>query len=71
MDLHGHSKQYNTFCYSCKDDPVRCRILPHLVSTLTDIFTIKDCTFGISRYKETTARAVIYSIIGTENVLTI
>ena len=31
MDLHGHSKKYNIFCYSCKHNSYTCRILPLLI----------------------------------------
>ena len=51
LDLHGHSKQYNSFCYSCKDDAITCRILPYIISKESEIFSFKDCTFGISKYK--------------------
>ena len=34
FDLHGHSKQYNTFCYSCKTDNVECRVLPYIFQEL-------------------------------------
>ncbi len=70
-DLHGHSKNYNVFCYSCKTNPYTCRILPLLVSHLNPAFSFPSCTFGISKYKESTARATIYRIIRNENVLTI
>ena len=31
IDLHGHSKKYNIFCYSCKHNSFTCRILPYLI----------------------------------------
>ena len=31
-DLHGHSKDYNIFCYSCKMNIYSCRVLPLLIS---------------------------------------
>ena len=34
LDLHGHSKEYNVFCYSCKIDNIECRILPYIFSEL-------------------------------------
>ena len=71
FDLHGHSKQYNVFCYSCKKDPISCRLLPLLINQQNPSFYFPYCTFGISKYKETTARAVIFNIIDNENVLTI
>ena len=35
------------------------------------MFYFPSCTFGISRYKETTARAVVYDITKAHDVLTI
>lgn len=70
-DLHGHSKNYNIFCYSCKDNLHTCRLLPLIISKINPNFHFPSCTFGISKYKETTARAAIYKLIKTENVLTI
>ena len=31
LDLHGHSKNYNIFCYACKHNSYTCRILPYLI----------------------------------------
>ena len=71
LDLHGHSKKYNTFCYSCKEDPYSCRVLPLILSKLTPLFHFPSCTFGIDRTKENTARAFVYQTIKKVNVLTI
>lgn len=70
-DLHGHSKNYNIFTYGCRDNMYTSRILPYLINKHNSFFYLPSCTFGISKYKETTARAVIYRIIKTENVLTV
>lgn len=71
FDLHGHSKQYNIFCYSCKDNQYSCRLFPLIVSKINPVFYFPYCTFGISKYKESTARATIYKLVKCENVLTI
>jgi hypothetical protein len=63
FDLHGHSKLYNVFCYSCKINPITCRILPYIISKETSKFNFPSCTFGITREKSTTARAAIFKII--------
>lgn len=42
-----------------------------MIGSASDVFHFPFCTFGISKYKETTARAVIYNITHNENVLTI
>jgi murein tripeptide amidase MpaA len=31
LDLHGHSKKYNVFCYACKTNSFTCRILPYMI----------------------------------------
>ncbi len=51
FDLHGHSKNYNIFCYSCKNNPYTCRILPYLIQSHNRTFYFPSCTFGISRGK--------------------
>lgn len=70
LDMHSHSKDYNIFAYCCKTD-VDGRVLPLLLSRMTPLFHFPSCTFGISKYKETTARATIYDISKTNDVLTI
>ncbi len=32
LDLHGHSKQYNTFSYACKNDNITARVLSMVIS---------------------------------------
>ena len=71
LDLHGHSKKYNLFCYSCKFNSYTCRILPYLIESHSPLFYLPSCTFGLSPDKRTTARAVISRIIRSENVLTL
>ena len=34
FDLHGHSKDYNIFCYSCKENMKTCRILPMMINQI-------------------------------------
>ncbi len=63
FDLHGHSMLYNVFCYSCKINQISCRILPYLISKETSKFYFPSCTFGITGYKSTTARAAIFKMI--------
>lgn len=72
LDLHGHSKKLNTFCYSCKDDdPYSCRVLPLLLSKYEPSFELASCTFGIDRWKENTARAFLFLVAKKVNMLTI
>lgn len=51
LDLHGHSKNYNIFCYSCQINKYSCRLLPYLIQNINPIFYFPSCTFGISKYK--------------------
>lgn len=71
FDFHGHSKKYNVFCYSCKQNSYTCRILPYLISSHNHLFHIPSCTFGISKDKQSTARATISKILRSQSVLTI
>lgn len=70
LDMHSHSKDYNIFAYCCKTDNDG-RVLPLLLSRMTPLFHFPSCTFGISKYKESTARATIYELSKTNDVLTI
>lgn len=71
LDLHGHSKKYNVFCYTCKEDFNSCRVLPLMISKLSSVFHFPDCTYGIEKSKANTARAFVYNAIKNVNVLTI
>lgn len=42
-----------------------------MISEINPIFSFPSCTFGVSKYKETTARAVIYKMVGNENIVTV
>lgn len=61
----------NTFCYSCKEDPYSCRVLPLILAKFEPSFHLPDCTFGIDKYKENTARAFMYYTSQKVNMLTI
>ena len=71
IDLHGHSKKYNIFCYACKHNSYTCRILPFLIEKENQIFHMPSCTFGLTKNKQSTARAIISKMIKSENVLTL
>ena len=63
IDLHGHSKKYNIFCYSCKHNSYTCRILPYLIEKQNKIFDMPSCTFGLTKDKQSTASATTSQII--------
>jgi len=37
--------------------------LPLIISKINPVFDFSSCTFGISKYKEATARAAIYKLV--------
>ncbi len=51
FDFHGHSKKYNTFCYTCKDGTNFAKIFPLILSKLTPLFAFPDCTYGLDKTK--------------------
>lgn len=71
FDLHGHSKKFNTFCYSCSQDQVTCRILPLILEKIDKGFFFPDCTFNLDQSKINTARAILYELTKKETVMTI
>lgn len=70
LDLHAHSKDLGVFAYCCKPD-AQGRLLPLLISRATPLFLFPSCTYGVSNYKKTTARAIINEITNADHVLTI
>ena len=46
-------------------------MLPLILSKLELAFNLADCTFGIDRYKQNTARAFMFYTSGSVNMLTI
>lgn len=59
LDLHGHSKQFNSFIYGCKQESRFAeKIYPFLMSR-NELFKIEGCTYGLTKDKLTTARAFI------------
>lgn len=70
LDLHGHSKKFNSFIYACKqEDPIMEKYYPFLMESCP-VFNIRECTYGITMDKTTTARATIFAA-GIKNVYTV
>jgi cytosolic carboxypeptidase protein 2/3 len=63
IDLHSHSKQLNIFSYCNRNDEMESRLFSLVLSKHCTLFHFPSCTFGLSKEKETTARAVIGSLI--------
>lgn len=61
LDLHGHSKKFGSFIYACKqEDPVAEKYFTYLMQS-APAFSLRDCTYGITADKTTTARATIFT----------
>lgn len=61
LDLHGHSRKKNMFCYgNCDkyDTRYREKVFPYLLEKQADTFSFNDCSFAIQKSKESTARVV-------------
>ena len=74
MDLHGHSRKKNIFCYGCfnKDKPMACKEFPFLLSKMHQYFSFKDCNFQVQKSKEGTARISMWKELGRiPNVFTL
>eukprot|EP00825_Cyclidium_porcatum_P051625 TRINITY_DN9566_c0_g1_i4.p1 TRINITY_DN9566_c0_g1~~TRINITY_DN9566_c0_g1_i4.p1 ORF type:complete len:638 (-),score=92.13 TRINITY_DN9566_c0_g1_i4:103-2016(-) len=76
LDLHGHSKKISSFIYACNSEEkaknkYQSKIFPTIVSKISQIFALNECTFGINYYQEKTARALMWYNFSTSNVFTI
>ena len=61
MDLHGHSRKPNVFCYGCEQTSATSRerrfaemIFPRLLWRNSPVFSFSDCSFKVQRSKEST-----------------
>ena len=78
VDLHGHSRKHNIFCYGCEpktasmDARLATYLFPRLLwrNSQAQAFSFSDCTFKVQRSKESTARVVGYKQLGIKNSLT-
>lgn len=71
-DFHGHSRKRNIFMYGCTGrSRLKERIFPKLLEGVSEIFSFKDCVFGIQKAKEGTARIVLYKEMGIINSYTL
>jgi len=69
LDLHGHSRKFNCFAYSCANqgDDARndsVRMYPKLVSLITPDFSYRSCRWNCGLGKRGTGRVVVCKDIG-------
>jgi hypothetical protein len=79
-DLHGHTKKFNVFMYGCCKTPndlidsqknLMAKSIPFMFSTTSKFFSMQNSHFRIERYKETTARIVLFNDLDLPHSYTI
>ncbi|KAL7074034.1 hypothetical protein ACQ4LE_006287 [Meloidogyne hapla] len=81
IDLHGHSRKPNIFMYGnnpleswCPTDNSQqsktFSLLPEILSKSSDSFSLKDCSFSITKAKEFSARVSTWRQFNLERVYT-
>ena len=75
IDMHGHSRKKNVFIYGPhfplhSDKYYKMRILPKLISEMTEKFRYYSCKFRIEKSKEKAARIVLWREFGIFNCFT-
>jgi cytosolic carboxypeptidase protein 2/3 len=75
IDMHGHSRKKNVFCYGPyyplhSEKYLKMRILPKLISEQTSKFRFFSCKFRIERSKEKAARIVLWREFSIMNCFT-
>ncbi|CAD5208252.1 unnamed protein product [Bursaphelenchus xylophilus] len=81
VDLHGHSRKSNVFCYGNNPEeswraadrslPLhQFQALPELLDKHADGFSLKDCRYSISKAKEPSARIALWRQFGLDRCYT-
>jgi len=74
-DMHGHSRKKNVFMYGCEQRSsefrLHERILPRLLWENALVFAYEDCSFAVTKSKDTTARVVVARELGITNSYTL
>mmetsp|Transcript_15008 Transcript_15008/g.14878 ORF Transcript_15008/g.14878 Transcript_15008/m.14878 type:complete len:141 (+) Transcript_15008:1246-1668(+) len=72
VDVHGHSRKSNCFMYGCSnktsDKKNYEKIFPMRFGDLHSTFSYEDCSFNVSKDKESTGRVVVrreYNILNS------
>mmetsp|Transcript_20229 Transcript_20229/g.37724 ORF Transcript_20229/g.37724 Transcript_20229/m.37724 type:complete len:558 (+) Transcript_20229:867-2540(+) len=61
VDLHGHSVKKNFFMYGCTSRAgYKEKIFPMIMKQTSKMFSFDDCTFGLQKSKEGTARVELF-----------
>jgi murein tripeptide amidase MpaA len=73
LDLHGHSGANNIFTYGnpIKENTQENKILPLLLSKLSDAFNYEQCKFKLNKNKYGTARINLFHELAVSNIFTI
>lgn len=73
IDLHGHSRKLGAFFYGCnyRDEPLKTRIFPFLLSKLNEKVSFPESRFSIEAYKESTARVTLWKELHSPNIFTL
>lgn len=66
LDLHGHSGEYNVFCYGniIKNHIRNTKIYPYYISKSSDFFFYSLCKFKMPLFKYGTARIALFNELG-------
>lgn len=77
LDLHGHSRKFNCFAYSCSSYPrddsryFLVRMYPKLISMLSTDFAYNSCNWKCGPGKRGTGRIVVNKDVGLDSSYTI
>ena len=78
-DMHGHTRKKNVFMYGCSQKGadyldyrrnLLAKVVPVLMASRNRFFSYRDSHFRMERDKKSTARVVLYKLLGTPHVYT-
>lgn len=69
----SNSFRKSSFFYGCTDpkDPTKSRLLPYILSKITDMFSFESSRFTIHKSKESTARVALWREYKIPNIFTL
>lgn len=71
LDIHCHSKKFNTFIYSNPPLYGECNFFVEQLAKNVDFYSRKDTLFSIKKEKEKSARVVVWREFGVEHSYTL